>query len=554
MPAADDLDIEFDGLAPPDTHGDEVLAEELVRQITALERTVQTETAAIRREFEQTTETAQTEHNQARATSDGIYNNKTAQLRRLTSETRQRAEDVVAQTRAACAELRLRPPATPLAVPPGLDPHQELERLEQALSEARIVINDRRRRMGSIGGWWVLVPVALVYWIVLFWEMRQQYKTVSAFSGMAEALSQAWQAQVAAVVNRDQAAADERHQRELAEARERFDRDTRTARERQEALVTRLEQQTRSQVREIRSAVSDLCSRCENVEFFSAPWQRWQASGDDSVQALRLGTCLLPTPAIHSLLPGEEPFGVPVLIQFRGGKSLMIKQMGVRQEANALLQSLSIRLLATLPAGRVRFVALDPMGQGSNVGTLINLGDYQEDLVDKRAWSEPKQIEDALSGISSAMEEIIQKHLRDRHPTIESFNLQAEEVAQPYRILLVFDFPLGFNDVAARRLLSIMRNGPRCGVYCLVSVDEQAPVPYGFRVEELEQYAYVLTATAQTVEVPDAAEAELEAPEPGEDEAGVEIRLDEVQLGAAPPQEDDIDEEDDDFVITFDES
>jgi len=63
---------------------------------------------------------------------------------------------------------------------------------------------------------------------------------------------------------------------------------------------------------------------------------------------------------------------------------------------------------------------------------------------------------------------VIQKYLRNDYPSIRDYNHMANEVAEPFRFLVVFDFPTNFNDSAIRRLVSITRNGPRCGIFTLL--------------------------------------------------------------------------------------
>jgi ribosomal protein L7/L12 len=57
--------------------------------------------------------------------------------------------------------------------------------------------------------------------------------------------------------------------------------------------------------------------------------------------------------------------------------------------------------------------------------------------------------------------------------------------------LVIFDFPVNFTESAARRLVSIAKNGPRCGVYTLILMDSSKKLPYGFNIEELRQLAVV---------------------------------------------------------------
>ncbi len=186
-------------------------------------------------------------------------------------------------------------------------------------------------------------------------------------------------------------------------------------------------------------------------------------------------------------------FLAPALLAFPGTKSLILKASGNgRASGVAGIQSLLLRLLASLPPGKLRFTFLDPVGLGQNVAPFMHLADYDEQLVTGKAWSEPQHIEQRLADLTEHMENVIQQYLRNQYATIEDYNAQAGEIAEPYRVLVVFDFPVNFSETAARRLLSIAQNGPRCGVYAIILMDTDKPLPYGFNPADLEQNAEVI--------------------------------------------------------------
>ena len=133
-----------------------------------------------------------------------------------------------------------------------------------------------------------------------------------------------------------------------------------------------------------------------------------------------------------------------------------------------------LRLLTTLPPGKVRFTIIDPVGLGENFAAFMHLADYDERLVTSRIWTEPAHIEQRLADLTEHMENVIQKYLRNEFASIEEYNAQAGEVAEPFRVLVVANFPANFTDEAARRLVSIAASGARCGVYTLISADTQA--------------------------------------------------------------------------------
>ena len=130
-----------------------------------------------------------------------------------------------------------------------------------------------------------------------------------------------------------------------------------------------------------------------------------------------------------------------------------------------------LRFLTSVPPGKVRFTIVDPVGLGENFAAFMHLGDYHELLVTNRIWTETPHIESKLADLSAHMENVIQLYLRNEFETIEQYNIHAGEVAEPYRILVVANFPAGFSEAASRRLVSIANSGARCGVFTLISMD-----------------------------------------------------------------------------------
>ncbi len=180
-------------------------------------------------------------------------------------------------------------------------------------------------------------------------------------------------------------------------------------------------------------------------------------------------------------------FTLPALCPFPEGCSLLVQASDAgRAEAVRALQAVMYRLLTAVPPGKVRFTILDPVGLGQNFAAFMHLADYQEALVGSRIWTEQTHIEQRLADLTAHMENIIQKYLRNHFRTIEEYNAYAGEVAEPFRVLVVANFPANFSAEAARRLVSIAQSGPRCGVHTLITVDTRQPLPQGFALADLE--------------------------------------------------------------------
>jgi energy-coupling factor transporter ATP-binding protein EcfA2 len=196
-------------------------------------------------------------------------------------------------------------------------------------------------------------------------------------------------------------------------------------------------------------------------------------------------------------LPGA--FSLPASLAFPRHASLLIHtDRAGRDEAMNTLRMVMARLLTSLPAGRVRFTIVDPVGLGQNFAGFMHLADHDEALVGSRIWTESEHIEQRLSDLTEHMETVIQKYLRNEFETVDQYNAQAGELAEPYRFLVIADFPVGFEGDSFRRLASIASSGARCGVYTLIVRDLRTPLPGGTHIDELEQHSINLVRDAQT--------------------------------------------------------
>jgi DNA segregation ATPase FtsK/SpoIIIE, S-DNA-T family len=229
---------------------------------------------------------------------------------------------------------------------------------------------------------------------------------------------------------------------------------------------------------------------------------------------------------------------VPAYLPFPDASSVLIKAKDDgRNRAVAVLQNTMLRFLTGLPPGKVRFTIIDPVGLGENFAAFMNLADFDENLVTVRIWTEPLHIEKRLADLTEHMENVIQKYLRNQYKSIEDYNRAAGEVAEPYRVLVIANFPTNFTTEAARRLVSIMSSGPACGVCSLVSVDTRAIPPRDFRMTDLEQVAYVLNHDGEAFRPADASLATfpltVESPPAPEDLAKIVKRIGKAGKDAA---------------------
>lgn len=221
-------------------------------------------------------------------------------------------------------------------------------------------------------------------------------------------------------------------------------------------------------------------------------WKTWTPQTDGSAPPLiRLGQLIEKS--------AWETLNLPALLPFIGKRSLLFKVRGTeRHQAVQATHSLLLRLLATTPPGKLLFTFIDPVGLGRNVAPFMHLEEYGKELINSRAWTEPQHIEQILSDLTTHIEDVNRQRLLNIYTTLEQYNEDAGEIREPYRVLVVHDFPTNFSETSARRLVSIIENGARCGVYAIIIIDPEKPSPYGFKLADLENHTTVITHKEET--------------------------------------------------------
>lgn len=226
----------------------------------------------------------------------------------------------------------------------------------------------------------------------------------------------------------------------------------------------------------------------------AAPWGdlRWRAWSASSCEGEGRGGGLV---RIGRLIERGQwhHLTISALLPLIGGRNVVIRAGGPGKElARAAMQSAVLRLLATVPPGKLRLTCIDPVGLGSTVAGFIK--GLPDSLTGGQAWFDAGHIEQRLADLEGHTAFVKQKYLGVSFPTMEAYNAQAGQIEEPYRLLVVADFPARFTDSAAARLVSIATNGPGTGVYVLAMVDTDQPkLPYGFILADLERTATVLS-------------------------------------------------------------
>ncbi len=305
------------------------------------------------------------------------------------------------------------------------------------------------------------------------------------------------------------ATAERRHQEGHAQLEEQFQRKMRHREEKHQAAMAEIQakhaqewQAARDRWQRVVAAVHTTAAKI-NIEcnrqfpaWEEPAWKEWKPPTAFAPGAFRFGSFQVRTESVVDAEPWADTRPAPVptdltlpaLCAFPEPESILFHARDEgRDRAIESIRTIMFRALTTLPPGKLRFMIVDPVGLGQNFAAFMNLADYDEQVVGSRIWTEAVHIEQRLADLTAHMENVIQKYLRNRYKTISDYNREAGEVAEPYRVLVVANFPTNFTAEATRRLVSIAQSGARCGVSILLSVDGNQPLPREFDLADLER-------------------------------------------------------------------
>lgn len=284
---------------------------------------------------------------------------------------------------------------------------------------------------------------------VMRWQIEQELNRLAAARDQIEA----WAAH-------NRAAAQRQLEAGLAADRAGNDRTVGAARDHfHQTLI-----QARRELAEVEKAAGVLAAAWDDPR-----WQRYEPP-QAPPSVIRLGEAVV---AHH----GQELLRTPFLAMYEGHNLLLYTGRAGRERAAAAARAWALRLLATVPPGRLRLRLMDPAGIGDDLAIFMHLRQQAPDLVGGKVWTQRAEVEKALADLTGQMETVTQSYLLGRYQTLAEYNQQAGTVAEPYYLLVVLNVPNNLSEEGYRRLVNIARNGPRCGVKSIITVDTDAERP-----------------------------------------------------------------------------
>lgn len=166
---------------------------------------------------------------------------------------------------------------------------------------------------------------------------------------------------------------------------------------------------------------------------------------------------------------GDEPAWplapAPALVPLLGYGHLGILGARTRERAaraEAVISGLLLRLVAAGPPGSVRIDVFDPRRLGAGLGGLLALD--RPGLLTSYA---PHEFDNLLKSLTREIRRIQGSVLAGRFTDLEELAARTGRRPEPWRVVVVYAPPHGFDDDVLSRLHGVMHAGPACGIHLI---------------------------------------------------------------------------------------
>lgn len=183
----------------------------------------------------------------------------------------------------------------------------------------------------------------------------------------------------------------------------------------------------------------------------------------------------------------EHYFETPLLVPFltRSGMIFNFRNQAEFSTAKLISHNVLARALLALPPSKLRITFFDPLELGGNASVFTSLN---REIYGGMVFTQADDLNTQLSALIRSIESIIQQYLQDKFKDIAEYNHVAGDVVESYRILVIYNFPHGFSESTSKKLLNILKSGPKAGVQTLLIADRTAILPYGMDWESIDFY------------------------------------------------------------------
>lgn len=162
----------------------------------------------------------------------------------------------------------------------------------------------------------------------------------------------------------------------------------------------------------------------------------------------------------REVLVYDEESLAPLLIP--GDYASTIPQSEVRRVVDDLIWR---QLLGVKPA-KIKLILFDPIEQGAFFSSFHGI---HREVSGGVVYYSEEELNDILDALLRQIAMVVQKLLQNKYESLEEYNAENADVAEPLKLVVLRDFPSNFSQDQSMKLNQIMGSAAKCGIYFIFS-------------------------------------------------------------------------------------
>ena len=161
---------------------------------------------------------------------------------------------------------------------------------------------------------------------------------------------------------------------------------------------------------------------------------------------------------------------LPVILSLEDAPVWLVESDHSNQTAvQAFTHAALFGFLSTCPVASLCCTVIDPENRGNSVAPFFDARKKLPELFDEKFYTGREEIAAKINRLNEKIEDILQDKLGNQYQNIFEYAKQTPGSRAEITLLMLYDFPRGFDERMLAELRNILRNGSRCGIYTIIA-------------------------------------------------------------------------------------
>lgn len=176
---------------------------------------------------------------------------------------------------------------------------------------------------------------------------------------------------------------------------------------------------------------------------------------------------------------------LPVSMPASEGPAWLIEGDNTNPTAvQSFTHSVMLGMLSAVPVGHLTYSIADPEKRGNSIAPYFEIKKMLPELFGDKICCSKEEIAAKISKLNTYIENTVQNKLGSRYHTIYEYAKDNSGYTAQTELLILYDFPKGFDEHTLGELLNIVRNGSRCGIYTVIAYQRTSGETYSAEYQQ----------------------------------------------------------------------